>query len=248
MFIGLFGVYLANRGDDDAETDSTEIDAGEPGDTTDDSTDSDDDDETETAWRPSAPEPGASIDGPTECPAADGSSARVTAFSEAPPMCIDPSKTYTAEIETNLGAFTMALDAERAPETVNNFVVLARYHFYDDVAFHRIIPDFVIQGGDAVGAPLGTGDPGYSIDDELPAEGEYEVGSVAMANSGPNTSGSQFFVVTGPDGASLPPSYSLFGSVTDGFDVVEAIEALPTDPGDAPTEKIVISSVTITES
>ncbi|MEM7340936.1 MAG: peptidylprolyl isomerase [Actinomycetota bacterium] len=194
-----------------------------------------------------APEPGGSIDGAAECPAEDGSSERITSFNEAPPTCIDETATYVAEIDTTLGAITVELDASAAPETVNNFVFLARYHYYDGAPFHRIIPGFVIQGGDAVGDPLGTGNPGYAIGDELPTAGDYQVGSLAMANSGPDTSGSQFFIVTGPDGENLPPQYSLFGSVTEGLDVVTSIEGIPTTPSDAPTEEIYINSVTITE-
>jgi cyclophilin family peptidyl-prolyl cis-trans isomerase len=196
----------------------------------------------------SAPEPGGSISGDTECPAADGTSERITEFSSAPPMCIDASADYQAEITTNLGTIVVQLDPERAPEIVNNFVVLARYHYYENAPFHRIIPGFVIQGGDAVGDPLGTGNPGYTVADELPAEGDYEVGSLAMANSGPDTNGSQFFVITGDQGIALPPLYSLFGQVIEGLDVVTAIESIPTAPGDAPSEPAIIESVTITES
>lgn len=195
-----------------------------------------------------APEPGGAIEGEAECPAEDGSSERITSFSEVPPTCIDPTATYTAEIETTLGPITLELDAAQAPETVNNFVFLSRYHYYDGVPFHRIVPGFVIQGGDAVGDPLGTGNPGYAISDELPEAGEYTLGSVAMANSGVDTSGSQFFIVTGSQGESLPPQYSLFGSVTAGLDTVSAIEGLPTTLGSYPTEEIYIDSVTITES
>ena len=194
-----------------------------------------------------APEPGASIEGATECPAADGSSERTTSFAEAPPMCIDPAKSYTAEIETTKGTFTIDLNAAGAPDTVNNFVVLARYHYYDDVPFHRIIPGFVVQGGDAVGGPsLGAGNPGYQFDDELP-ETAYEIGSVAMANSGPDTNGSQFFVVTGDSATTLPLAYSNFGFVSDGLDVALGIESVGTASG-APTEDVRIVSVTITES
>ena len=195
----------------------------------------------------SAPEPGGAISGDTDCPAEDGSSERITSFESAPPMCIDETKTYTAEVVTNLGTIVMELDAARAPTIVNNFVVLARYHYYDDAPFHRIIPGFVIQGGDAVGERLGSGNPGYSVPDELPEEGEYVVGSVAMANSGPDTNGSQFFIITGDDGAALPPLYSLFGSVTEGLDIVSAIEGIPTTPDDFPSEPAVIETVTITE-
>jgi len=196
----------------------------------------------------SAPEAGVTIDGPTECPAEDGSSERATAFTAAPPMCIDETGVFTATVDTSYGAFTIELDAAKAPLTVNNFIVLSRYGFYDGAPFHRIIPGFVIQGGDAVGNPLGTGNPGYAVDDELPAAGEYEIGSVAMANSGANTNGSQFFVITGDNGAALPPQYSLFGAVTDGLDVVMAIEGTQTTVGDAPVDEIIINSVTVVQN
>ncbi|MDG2025660.1 MAG: peptidylprolyl isomerase [Acidimicrobiales bacterium] len=196
----------------------------------------------------SAPPAGITLDGDTPCPAADGSSERVTSFASAPPMCIDAAVTYTAVVDTTYGEITMDLDASKAPTIANNFVVLARYGYYDDTPFHRIIPGFVIQGGDAVGSPLGTGDPGYSVADELPEEGEYIVGSVAMANSGPDTNGSQFFVITGDNGVGLPPLYSLFATVTEGLDVVLEIEGTETTFGDAPVDNIIINSVTITES
>ncbi len=196
----------------------------------------------------STPEAGGALDGAPDCPAADGSSERITSFGEAPPTCIDPTATYRAEIDTTLGTISIDLDASAAPETVNNFVFLSRYHYYDGAPFHRIIPGFVIQGGDAVGNPLGTGNPGYAISDELPDAGAYQIGSVAMANSGPDTSGSQFFIVTGAQGEGLPPQYSLFGQVTAGLDVVTAIENLPTTGGDLPTEEIYINSVSITET
>lgn len=201
----------------------------------------------------SAPAPGASSSGTPECPAEDGSSERTTAFGAAPPTCIDDTKTYTATMETTLGTITAELDPALAPATVNNFVFLARYHYYDGVPFHRIIEGFVIQGGDAVGDPLGTGGPGYTIAEELPeVEGDakaYEVGSLAMANTGQSSStGSQFFVVTGENGVNLPPQYSLFGKVTEGMDVVRAIESLPTNAEDYPTQEIYITKVTIAES
>ncbi len=195
-----------------------------------------------------APEPGGSIEGEAECPPAEGATERITSFTDAPPMCIDSSATYTAEIDTTLGVISVDLDAAAAPETVNNFVFLSRYGYYDGAPFHRIIPGFVIQGGDAVGPALGTGGPGYTISDELPEEGAYQVGSLAMANSGPDTSGSQFFIVTGSQGEALPAQFSLFGMVSDGLDVVTDIESLPTNLGNFPTEEIYINSVTITES
>jgi peptidylprolyl isomerase len=182
---------------------------------------------------------------PTECPAADGSSPKTQKFDGPPPMCIDPDKSYTAEMVTSKGTMTIALDPSIAPKTVNNFVVLARYHYFDGIVFHRIIPGFVLQGGDPEGT--GRGGPGYRFEDELPKAGRYELGSLAMANAGPNTNGSQFFVISGPDGVRLPPSYSLFGKVVKGMDVVADIDALGTRSGD-PKEKVVIESVTITES
>jgi cyclophilin family peptidyl-prolyl cis-trans isomerase len=187
---------------------------------------------------------------PTECPEADGSSEQRREFDAAPPMCIDPELSYTAEVVTNQGEFTIELDPTRAPNTVNNFVVLARYHFFDDTICHRIIPEFVVQCGDPDGT--GRGGPGYSFADELPAEGEYEIGSLAMANSGPDTQGSQFFIISGPNGASLPPQYSLFGQVTDGLDTtIPALDALgnpdPAANGVPPLEEVRIESVTITE-
>jgi peptidylprolyl isomerase len=182
---------------------------------------------------------------PTPCPAADGSSVKVQHFDGPPPMCIDVNKRYSAEMVTSKGTMVIALDPEAAPKTVNNFVVLARYHYYEGIVFHRVIPGFVLQGGDPTGT--GTGGPGYKFEDELPRPGRYELGSLAMANAGPNTNGSQFFVISGPSGVRLPPQYALFGKVIDGLDVVAAIDALGTQSG-KPKELVTISSVTITES
>ena len=185
---------------------------------------------------------------PTECPAADGSSPKTTKFSGPPPMCIDPSKRYTATMVTNKGTMTIELDPLTAPKTVNNFVVLARYHYYDGVTFHRIIPGFVIQGGDPQGT--GMGGPGYRFADELPQAAEYKVGSLAMANSGANTNGSQFFIITGDAGVSLQPQYSLFGQVTQGLEVVKAIEdtGITGTQDGKPSEVVKILSVTIKET
>ena len=181
---------------------------------------------------------------PTECPPADGSAPKTQRFDGPPPMCIDLSKRYTARMVTSMGEMSIALDALGAPRTVNNFVVLARYHYFEGIVFHRIIPGFVLQGGDPTGT--GTGGPGYRFADELPPPGRYELGSLAMANAGPDTNGSQFFVISGPDGMRLPPSYSLFGKVVSGLDVVAAIDAVGTRSG-KPTEQVTIESVTITE-
>ena len=182
----------------------------------------------------------------TPCPAEDGSSPVRREFREPPPMCVDPSKRYTATMETSMGALTIALDAATAPLTVNNFVVLARYHYYDGVIFHRIINGFVCQGGDPTGT--GRGGPGYRFADELPKPGRYEIGSLAMANAGPNTNGSQFFLISGPNGAGLPPQYALFGKVVQGLDVVDAMQRVETDRNDRPLTDVTINSVTITES
>ena len=180
------------------------------------------------------------------CPPEGGTAERTVNFSEAPPMCIDTSKSYTAVVETDVGTFSVELFPERAPVTVNNFVFLARNQYYDGVPFHRVIPGFVVQGGDAAKGD-GTGGPGYQFGDELPKAGDYEIGSLAMANSGPDTNGSQFFVITGDQGVGLPPSYSLFGKVVEGLEVVKKIEADGT-PGGTPATVHRIVKVTITES
>ena len=159
-------------------------------------------------------------------------------------MGIDPSKRYTATMETSMGTLVIALDAARAPKTVNNFVYLAGYHYYDGIIFHRIINGFVCQGGDPTGT--GMGGPGYRFEDELPKPGQYQIGSLAMANAGPNTNGSQFFLISGPSGVQLPPQYALFGQVVKGLDVVDAMQKVPTARGDRPIDDVVINSVTIT--
>ena len=164
-------------------------------------------------------------------PAADGSSPQQRKFDEEPPMIIDTDKRYVATMVTSHGTMVIALDPLAAPKTVNSFVFLARYHYYDGIVFHRIIPGFVLQGGDPTGT--GSGGPGYRFADELPAAGRYKVGSLAMANAGPNTNGSQFFVISGPDGVRLPPLYSLFGEVVSGHDVVATIDAIGTASGHA---------------
>ena len=160
-------------------------------------------------------------------------------------MCIDPTKSYGAVMDTSMGSVTIELDAQAAPRTVNNFVVLARYRYFDGVIFHRIIEGFVCQGGDPTGT--GRGGPGYRFADELPKPGSYELGSLAMANAGPNTNGSQFFIISGSDGTRLPPLYSLFGKVVAGLDVVDAMQKVATGRNDRPRTDITINSVTITE-
>ncbi len=177
-------------------------------------------------------------------PFPDGSSPQRRQFDAAPPMIIDSAKSYRALMSTSHGDMEFLLDVANAPLTVNSFVFLARWHYFDGIVFHRIIPGFVLQGGDPTGT--GSGGPGYRFDDELPKPGRYEVGSLAMANAGPNTNGSQFFVISGADGVRLPPLYSLFGKAISGLDVVATIDQVGTRSG-RPTENVVIQSVTITE-
>lgn len=185
-----------------------------------------------------------------QCPNPDGSSPRQTKFDSSFDMCIDPTKRYTATMnishgETVLGDVVIALNAAVAPNTVNNFVSLARYHYYDGLTFHRIIPGFMCQGGDPEGS--GRGGPGYRFADELPKQGQYQLGSLAMANAGPDTNGSQFFIISGPSGVGLPPSYSLFGQVVKGMDIIDTIEKAPTGSQDRPNPAVTMNSVVITE-
>jgi cyclophilin family peptidyl-prolyl cis-trans isomerase len=179
----------------------------------------------------------------TSFPPFDGSAPKKQQFDSAPEMGIDPEKRYTATMSTSMGEMVIALDPIRAPKTVNSFVFLALHHYFDGIVFHRIINGFVCQGGDPTGS--GRGGPGYRFEDELPKAGQYEIGSVAMANAGPNTNGSQFFLISGPSGAALPPQYSLFGKIVKGLDVLDAMQRVPTGGGDRPHEDVVIHSVTI---
>jgi peptidyl-prolyl cis-trans isomerase B (cyclophilin B) len=171
-----------------------------------------------------------------------------------PTLKLDENKTYEAVMDTNCGRFTITLDVERAPKTSASFVYLARRGFYDNLTFHRIVPGFVIQGGDPQGN--GQGGPGYSVVEAPPKDVRYTTGVVAMAKTeieDPGTSGSQFYVVTAPD-AQLPADYALLGKVTSGQNVVQRIAAVPTDQTnpdlaqrDRPLSPVVIRSVTITE-
>lgn len=175
---------------------------------------------------------------------------------KAPPLTIDPKKSYTALVETTCGPVTIALDAANAPQTVNSFVALAKQGFYDGLTFHRVAKDFVVQGGDPKGD--GTGGPGYTVPTEPPKSG-YAKGSVAMANSGPGTTGSQFFFVLSDKGAKglggPPYLYSSLGNVTAGMNVVDKLGSLynkdqnPSDPATQKTSRpLYIFKVTITES
>lgn len=165
-------------------------------------------------------------------------------YPSAPDFAIDPATSYRATLDTNHGVIEIALDAERSPLTVNNFVFLARDGYYDGVIFHRVIENFMIQGGDPTGT--GRGGPGYRFRDEIEGNGTYARGTVAMANAGPNTNGSQFFICHTDVG--LPHSYTIFGTVTSGIETVDSIATTATDRGDRPHEDAVINSVTITES
>jgi len=179
-------------------------------------------------------------------PNLDGSSPRYTEFSSAPPFCINVAKTYTATVVTDVGTVTVELLPKYAPVTVNNFVFLAGYHYYDGITFHRVIPGFMDQGGDPTAT--GSGGPGYTFKDELPsAASAYQAGSVAMANSGANTNGSQIFIVVPGGGAGLTASYTVFGQVTSGLNVVEKINS-DGSQGGTPNVYHKIVKVTISES
>lgn len=173
-------------------------------------------------------------------------------WSAPPAMQIDPNKQYFATLKTEFGDIRIELFAKDAPNTVNNFVFLAREKFYDGVVFHRIIKGFMIQGGDPTGT--GTGGPGYRFADELPVKRSYDPGIVAMANSGPNTQGSQFFICNGQSCRNLNglPNYTQFGKVVAGMDVVEKISSVPVVAGgeatpSKPVKPPVIQTVVIEE-
>jgi len=171
-------------------------------------------------------------------------------YKEAPKMQIDVNKTYLAKVETTDGNFTIELNTKDVPNTVNNFVTLSRDGFYNNTVFHRIIKDFMIQGGDPRGD--GTGGPGYKFADEK-FTGDYTPGTVAMANSGANTNGSQFFVMTGDySGGKLPKNYTIFGKVTEGMTTITKIAATPVSASGSgesskPNQKVEITKVTIVE-
>jgi cyclophilin family peptidyl-prolyl cis-trans isomerase len=163
---------------------------------------------------------------------------------EAPKQTVKAGEELTAVVKTSCGSFEIALDTERAPKTTNSFAYMAEEGFYDDLGFHRIVPGFVIQGGDPAGT--GSGGPGYSVVEKPPANLAYTKGVVAMAKTSaepPGTSGSQFYVVTGAD-AGLPPEYALVGKVSEGYDVVAKIGEQG-KPDEKPKQPIVIESMTI---
>src|SRR5438876_11798886 len=149
-----------------------------------------------------------------------------------------------ATLHTNHGAIEVELFSDDAPKTVENFEGLARKGFYDGVIFHRVIPDFMVQGGDPEGT--GTGGPGYTFDDEI-NDHKVERGALAMANAGPNTNGSQFFIVTAEACPWLDGKHTVFGRVSDGVDVLDSLERAPTDAADRPTHAIGIASIELSE-
>ncbi len=165
-------------------------------------------------------------------------------YDSAPDLTIDLDKTYTATLDTSHGEIVIELDAARSPLAVNNFVFLANDEYYDGVIFHRVIEKFMIQGGDPTGS--GTGGPGYRFRDELEGDGDYSRGTVAMANAGPNTHGSQFFICH--TDAGLPHSYTIFGKVTSGLETVDSIATTSTDKSDRPLEEVKLNKVTVSSN
>jgi peptidyl-prolyl cis-trans isomerase B (cyclophilin B) len=181
------------------------------------------------------------------CESGDAPEVRDPGSNEAPTTSLDAGTTYTLTFDTSCGPFTVTLDPELAPNTAPSLVALAEEGYFDDTIFHRVVPGFVIQGGDPTQS--GSGGPGYSTVDVPPSDAAYTKGVVAMAKSGadaPGTAGSQFFVVTGAD-AGLPPEYAIVGEVTEGMDTVERIDALGVGDG-PPSQPVVVSSVTVTQT
>ncbi len=200
---------------------------------------------------PTAAEP--SPDSTNETTNESSPASRNGMYNAPPDMIIDPDRNYTATIETTEGTMQAELFPQAAPLAVNNFVFLAREGFYQDVKFHRIMKDFMVQTGDPLGN--GTGGPGYSFEIETPGpEQEYTLGTVAMANTGqPNSNGSQFFIIN-TESYPLPKQYTIFGRVTGGLDVLERISDTPVVPNpraggepSLPTEDVLIKNITIEE-
>lgn len=242
LVAGFFAIALSTKDDDSAPATTEPVDTTTPGDTTAPS-------DTSTPGDTTAPS--AFAYGTTECAPLEGATTQTQEFADAFALCIDPSKTYTATVVTNMGEYTAILDPVKAPGTVNNFVNLARHQYFDGTVCHRAIPAFMVQCGDPTAT--GSGGPGYKFADELPSAGEYKIGSLAMANSGPNSNGSQFFVITGSQGVGLAPKYTLFGQVTDGLDTtVVALDAAGNPDaganGTPPLQEIKIESIRISES
>jgi len=193
--------------------------------------------------------PGEQIEGDTKCPATDGTAVRTTNFTKAPPMCIDAKKSYMATFDTSEGTIEIALDTTKTPKTVNNFVTLSRYKYYDNsFIFRTDLSIDIIQGG----GESNTDDPGYTIEDEGNGY-KYTEGDIVMARTGaPNSAGGQFFIVTGPNASALDSqgTYVVFGKISKGLDVAKAILGLNAGSGQlggAPSRAVKITSVTIAE-
>lgn len=197
--------------------------------------------------RPAAERGGGSASSPGGCRPVDPPPPKRDGGQKKPSKRLDSDRSYSATVATNCGEFTIALDVEASPHTTASFVALAKDGFFEGTVFHRIVPGFVIQGGDPTGT--GTGGPGYKTVDEPPSDTSYEKGIVAMAkspNEPPGTAGSQFFVVTG-DNVGLSPEFALLGEISAGLDVVERIGRLG-DSSQRPTEPVVIEDVSVDES
>ncbi len=179
--------------------------------------------EQQSPAKPTAAKPAAASPAP-----AAASKPAAKSLAGPPPMSIDQNKQYTATIKTSMGEMSAELYAKDAPNTVNNFVFLSKEGFYDGVIFHRIIKEFMVQTGDPQGT--GMGGPGYKFNDELTGPHRYQKGTLAMANAGPNTQGSQFFICHGSRAETLPKNYTIFGKVTDGLDVLDKIASAPVRP------------------
>lgn len=173
---------------------------------------------------------------------------KIMSWATPPPMGIDQAKEYTATIKTNMGDIVVQLFPQDAPLAVNNFVFLARQGFYDGVKFHRVVKGFVVQSGDPTGT--GAGGPGYTFADEKVTR-DYVTGTLAMANAGPNTNGSQFFITLTDLSGQLPKNYTIFGIVTSGFDIVQKIGDVPvkanplSGENSLPTVDVHIDSISI---
>ena len=182
----------------------------------------------------------------TLCPFVLGQDAAKKSYDKPPEMKIDVNKTYTATINTSKGKIVVELFAKEAPKSVNNFVFLAREKFYDGTIFHRVIPNFMIQGGDPTGT--GRGGPGYKFENEnKDSQRPFKAGTVAMANAGPNTNGSQFFINDGDSPWLTADKYTIFGHVKEGLDVVKAIATAERDANDRPKDPVKIQSIKIAE-
>jgi peptidyl-prolyl cis-trans isomerase B (cyclophilin B) len=184
----------------------------------------------------------------TSCQDVEAPAARADGGAKEPTERLDPEKTYELVFDTSCGSFTVLLDLDSAPATAASLVSLANAGFYDDTIFHRVAPGFVIQGGDPT--QQGSGGPGYSTVDPPAAGAKYVEGVVAMAKTqteAAGTSGSQFFVVSGPDAATLPPDYAIVGKVTSGMDTVKRIDALGDPTTQTPSKPVVINKVTVQE-